>query len=216
MPFPPSFTNNWDQTFPLDTELANLIGANLRQLRVDVMQRMSLLSGTLANRPTPEIVNATWGGAGFGLIYFATDTQQIFQWNGAVWNQIFTIVNTIASLNFVAQNAAIPGTTLYNIPVGGGGLYRLSFNLVLTTNGTGGNISGTVTYTNENGVQGVGGVPLPTTGPKSYVDMIGTIPNCGSFVFSAVASTAILISTTFTGVTGAPVYNARARLEFLG
>src|SRR2546430_6891832 len=88
MPFPPSFTNLWDTTFPLDTELANLIGANLRQLRVDVMQRLSLLSGTLVNRPTPEIANATWGGAGVGLIFIATDTNQIFQWNGTAWVQI--------------------------------------------------------------------------------------------------------------------------------
>ncbi len=46
---------------------------------------MSLLSGTTANMPTPEIVNATWGGAGFGLIFFATDTGIMWQWNGAAW-----------------------------------------------------------------------------------------------------------------------------------
>jgi hypothetical protein len=52
------------------------------------MQRLSLLSGTLANRPTPEVVNATWGGVGFGLLYFSTDTGQVFQWNGAAWADI--------------------------------------------------------------------------------------------------------------------------------
>src|SRR6266436_677857 len=85
MPFPPTFTNVWDITFPPDTQLANLLGQDLRNFRQDVMQRMSLLSGTLANRPTPEVVNATWGGVGFGLLYFSTDTGQIFQWNGAAW-----------------------------------------------------------------------------------------------------------------------------------
>lgn len=85
MPFPPTFTNTWDTTFPPDTQLANLLGQDIRNLKTDVMQRMSLLSGTLANRPTPEIVNAVWGGAGYGLIYFATDTGQTFQWNGAAW-----------------------------------------------------------------------------------------------------------------------------------
>lgn len=88
MPFPPTFTNNWDVTFPPDTQLANLLGQDLRNFRVDVMQRMSLLSGLFANRPTPEIVNATWGGAGYGLIYISTDTNQIFQWNGAAWVDI--------------------------------------------------------------------------------------------------------------------------------
>src|SRR6266404_397373 len=85
MAFPPNFTNVWDTTFPPDTQLANLLGQDLRNLRVDVMQRMSLLSGTFANRPTPEIVNAVWGGVGFGLLYFSTDTGQIFQWGGTVW-----------------------------------------------------------------------------------------------------------------------------------
>jgi len=88
MPFPPTFTNVYDTTFPPDTQLANLLGQDLRNFRTDVMQRLSLLSGTLANRPTPEIVNATWGGVGYGLLYFSTDSSQIFQWNGAVWNDV--------------------------------------------------------------------------------------------------------------------------------
>jgi len=85
MPFPPTFDHAWDITTPPDTQPANLGGADFRNLKDDVMQRMSLLSGTLTNRPTPEMVNATWGGAGFGLIYFATDTGQMFQWSGAAW-----------------------------------------------------------------------------------------------------------------------------------
>jgi hypothetical protein len=85
MAFPPVFDNTWDITQPPDTQLANLLGQDLRNLKDDVMQRLSLLSGTFANRPTPETVNATWGGAGFGILYFSTDTSQIFQWNGASW-----------------------------------------------------------------------------------------------------------------------------------
>lgn len=88
MPFPPLFDNVWDITQPPDTQLANLLGQDIRNLKDDIMQRMSLLSGTFANRPTPETVNATWGGAGFGLLYFSTDTSQIFQWNGAAWVDI--------------------------------------------------------------------------------------------------------------------------------
>src|SRR5271156_3253975 len=88
MEFPPVFTNVWDTTFPPDTQLANLLGQDLRNFRTDVMQRMSLLSGTLANIPTPEIVNASWGGVGYGLLFFATDTGQIFQWSGAAWGDI--------------------------------------------------------------------------------------------------------------------------------
>lgn len=82
MPFPPNFTNVWDDTFPPDTQLANLLGQDLRQLRLDITERMSLISGTFANRPAPETLNATWGGAGFGLLYFSIDTGQVFQWTG--------------------------------------------------------------------------------------------------------------------------------------
>src|SRR5665213_2818677 len=85
MSFPPVFSNVWDITQPPDTENANLLGQNLRTLRNDVMQRMSLLSGVIGNIPAPETVNAVWGGSGFGLMYFSTDTGQFLQWNGTVW-----------------------------------------------------------------------------------------------------------------------------------
>src|SRR3979490_535807 len=92
MPFPPSFDHVWDLTQPPDTQLLNQGALAFRSLKDDVMQRMSLLSGTLANRPTPETVNATWGGVGFGLIYFATETGRMYQWNGAAWVDITSSV----------------------------------------------------------------------------------------------------------------------------
>jgi len=91
MPFPPTFTNVWDITFPPDTQLANLLGQDIRNFKNDIMQRFSLLSGTLANRPTPETVNATWGGVGFGILYWSTDTAQVFQWNGAAWVDLTSV-----------------------------------------------------------------------------------------------------------------------------
>lgn len=86
MPFPPNFTNAWDNTFPPDTQAANLLGQDIRNFKTDVQQRFALLSGTLANRPAN--MDATFGGAGFGTLYFATDTSQIFQWNGAAWTDV--------------------------------------------------------------------------------------------------------------------------------
>jgi hypothetical protein len=114
MPFPPTPTNAWDTTFPPDTQLANLLGADLRQVRLDVMQRMSLLSGVFANRPTPEIVNATWGGVGFGLIYLATDTKQLFQWNGAVWVDISASLPTVSGGGFKLEGTNIVPVTVVN------------------------------------------------------------------------------------------------------
>jgi hypothetical protein len=129
--FPPNFTNNWDITFPPDTQLANLLGQDLRNLRVDVMQRMSLLSGTLANRPAPETVNATWGGAGFGLLYFATDTSQIFQWNGAAWVDVSSSFRgVVAKVDLTAQSANIVSTLLFTPTANG--FYRISPWLMTT------------------------------------------------------------------------------------
>jgi len=121
MPFPPTFTNVYDTTFPPDTQLANLLGQDLRNFRTDVMQRMSLLSGILANRPTPEIVNATWGGIGYGLLYFSTDTNQIFQWNGAVWIDItasfvsHALLNAQGNLGPIVGNGAAQAFYSYNL-----------------------------------------------------------------------------------------------------
>jgi hypothetical protein len=113
MPFPPTFDHVWDLTQPPDTQLLNQGALDFRSLKDDVMQRMSLLSGTLANRPVPETVNATWGGVGFGLIYFASDTGQIFQWNGAVWTDLTTLF-LLAPRHFSDLTEAIvnaPGVT---------------------------------------------------------------------------------------------------------
>lgn len=90
-----AFTNVWDVTQPPDTQPANQLGLDLRNLKTDTMQRMSAISGLLVNRPTPETVNADWTG----LLYFATDTRQIFQWSNALaaWADV-TISFTAGSI----------------------------------------------------------------------------------------------------------------------
>jgi len=105
MPFPPTFTDVWDTTQPPDTQPANQLGLDIRNLKTDIMQRMSLLSGLLSNRPTPETVNATWGGSGYGLIYIATDTNQIYQWNGSAW---VTIASGLVIKNFIDSTLHTP------------------------------------------------------------------------------------------------------------
>lgn len=223
MPFPPSFTNNWDTTFPPDTELANLLGANLRQVRVDVMQRMSLLSGTLANRPTPETINATWGGAGFGLIFIATDTQQTFQWNGATWNLINVGgASVVATVSLLAQAAAIGNTLLYAVPGGAAGIYRAAFDIITTQVGTAGQIQGNLSWNNGVVAETAGTSLLSATtsgeetGFNVPVQGVGTSNFGQPLTFFAAGSTNINYSVTFTGVTGAFQYSFRARLEFLG
>lgn len=86
MAFPPAFDRAFDETFPPDTQLANLLGQDIRNLKTDIRERMALLSGTFANRPSN--MDAAFGGAGYGTIFIATDTNQVFQWNGAAWVDI--------------------------------------------------------------------------------------------------------------------------------
>jgi hypothetical protein len=86
MAFPPAFDRAFDETFPPDTQLANLLGQDLRNLKTDIRERLALQSGTFANRPSN--MDAAFGGAGYGTIYISTDTNQVFQWNGAAWVDI--------------------------------------------------------------------------------------------------------------------------------
>jgi hypothetical protein len=227
MPFPPTFTNNWDVTFPPDTQLANLLGQDLRQVRTDVMQRMSLLSGTLANRPTPEILNATWGGAGFGLLYFSTDNGKIYQWNGAAWADVTSsfltvplivsggasgLSNIVATVNLVNQAATTGNQVLYAVPVGAAGMYRLSWDVIVTTVGTGGTVGAILGWNNGVTAQVFNGVSTSVTVLGNELTLAGqTI-----ITFFSAASQNITYNFAFGGVTGTPKYSAYARLEYLG
>lgn len=77
---------------------------------------MALLSGTLANQPAN--MDASFGGAGFGVLYFATDTGQIFQWNGAAWVDVTSgiIGGRISSGVPVVTNGVQDGIVLPGIP----------------------------------------------------------------------------------------------------
>lgn len=84
------FSNFWDTTQPPDTQLANLLGQDIRSLKLDIQQRMGAQSGTLAARWNPALDTqpANWTG----VLYFTTDTSQVFQWSGAAWVDVTTLV----------------------------------------------------------------------------------------------------------------------------
>jgi hypothetical protein len=228
MAFPPNFTNVWDVTFPPDTQLANLLGQDLRNIRTDVMQRLSLLSGTLANRPTPETVNATWGGAGFGLLYFSTDTSQVFQWLGATWadisSQILGIASggtqgnprIVATVNVVNSALAIAPTTLYAVPAIGAGIYRATNHLLLTQAGTGGSIFPQLIWNNGFSTSTQNGPAINTVNLSFETDMVGVTNLATSVTFYSIANQNIQYAVSFNGVTGTPKFTLSTRLEYLG
>ena len=85
------FTNTWDVTFPPDTQLANLLGQDLRNFRVDTQQRMAAISGVDASKPAfgADAQPANWNG----ILFFATDTGKIYQFNNPAWTDITGLVS---------------------------------------------------------------------------------------------------------------------------
>jgi hypothetical protein len=100
-----SFTNTWDNTFPPDTQAANQLGADIRNLKTDIQQRMAAISGLDASKPAFE--------AGFaGVLYFATDTGKIFTWTGAAWTDITT--DFITSVQATLVNMPFSATPIFD------------------------------------------------------------------------------------------------------
>jgi hypothetical protein len=132
-------TNIYDVTQPFDTQAANQLGLDLRNLALNVQQRMALISGTTAARwnPGTDAQPFNW----IGLLYFATDTNKVWQWAGNAWVDITASIGS--ATNFPRQvvsvtnviSSSTPFVALYNPP--SPGLFRLSYNLLTTIAGSG-------------------------------------------------------------------------------
>lgn len=91
-----AFTNVWDTAFPPDTQLANLLGQDLRNFRLDTQQRMGSISGLDAAKPpfNTDAQPANWNG----VLFFATDTGRIYQWVSPNWIDVTSAFFTGGSL----------------------------------------------------------------------------------------------------------------------
>lgn len=81
------FTHTWDNSVPLDTQAASLGAQDIRTLTLNANERIAAFgAGLLADRPTPETTSGTvdWTG----VMYWATDTGQVFRWGGGAWADI--------------------------------------------------------------------------------------------------------------------------------
>lgn len=112
-----AFTNIYDVTFPPDTQLANLLGQDLRNLALNVQQRMAAISGLAANLPAigSDAQPLNWTG----LLYFTTDTSQVFQWSGTAWVDVTSFVGGGGHYKFEGSNI-VPVTvanTLSTLPL---------------------------------------------------------------------------------------------------
>src|SRR5271156_6711962 len=200
-------TNVYDVTQPPDTQLANLLGQDLRNLALNVQQRMALISGPAAGiwNPALDAQPTNWTG----LLYFATDTGVISQWSGSAWVPVNVQSNIVARARLTGQVAAIGLTTLYSVSVALAGSYRFVSNLLITTGGTSGNIAPSMSYNN--------GVIGQTINFGNFSVVAGDEQVLSNTVnFHSSGGQAISYSVAFNSVVGAPVYSLNLTLEYLG
>ena len=109
-----AFTNVYDDTYPPDTQLANLLGQDLRNFRLDVQQRMAAISGLDASKPNfaGDAQPNNWNG----ILFFATDTAQIYQFNNPSWTNITTtFLKTAAFFKDGTNHVVTTATNAYNV-----------------------------------------------------------------------------------------------------
>lgn len=221
MTFPPNYDNAWNEANPTDAQLANLLGQTLRSLKVDIRERMALLSGTFANRPAN--LDASFGGANYGLLFFATDTGHIYNWTGAAWTDLTSVFNPTAGIvspgivasTFLTGQAPVAGpTTILTYNTTAAGLYRASLYVLVTATGTG-NFNGQVQWTD----QGIGTVTsfLGATINFTLGNNTANQSSQGgaSFFVHADNATAIKVNINCTGPFGAAAYAIGAIIEQL-
>jgi hypothetical protein len=205
-----AFTDVWDVLQPPDSQLANLLGQDLRNLKTDIQQRMGATSGSLATRwdPSTDTQPTNWTG----VLYFTTDTNQIFRWSGAAWVDVSSAVAALPALvrsQTITNQAASSGSViLYTVPASGDGLYRITLDGVVSVAGSGGTL--TLLSSWNNGLSG----HTATSAPLSLT----TLGNEISLRQDMYVPPGQNITYTFTLGTpaGSPRYGGRVRLEYLG
>lgn len=183
-----AFTNIYDDTFPADTELANLIGSNLRQVRLDVQQRMAAISGLDASKPNfaGDAQPANWNG----ILFFATDTGQVYQFNNPSWTNV--TASLLGGQRMIGGNLAL-GTTVNASSTIYAGLTQLALS----------------SLTPEATMQ----VPLSAAGTfrALYVNTLGGQPATGSLVFNLrLGGVSQAIQVTIPAGSAAGVYSDTA------
>lgn len=116
-----AFTNVWDDTFPADTQLANQLGLDLRNFRLDTQQRMAAISGLDASKP--NFAGDAQPGNWNGILFFATDTGKIYQFNNPSWTDITANIVGASRTNkaFTSSGSTnAVGQTLFDLSVPAG------------------------------------------------------------------------------------------------
>lgn len=116
------------------------------------------------------------------------------------------------SVSATAQSASIGATTLYAVPAGGAGVYRITYYMKITTAGsTSGSVTLTLSWTDVDDSAALS-VVIPT--PANATDITGVVS--GELVVDAKLSTNIQYATTYASAGGtAMVYKLKIKAEAL-
>lgn len=132
-----AFSNQWDQTFPPDTQLANLLGQDIRNgVKVDVRERMAAISGLDAAKPafSGDAQPANWNG----VLFFATDTGKIYQWVNPAWIEVTASFKTTTNVVYknnvpIVHTGTVTLDTVYTVSIGpltSGSLLRVTLDFI--------------------------------------------------------------------------------------
>lgn len=202
------FTDVWDVTTPADSQLANLLGQDIRNLKLDIQQRMGAMSGTLATRwnPATDAQPTNWTG----VLYFTTDTNQVFQWNGAAWVDVTVLIASLPALltKQTIINQTVSSGTVVLLTATLDGLYRMTMDGVVTQVGTGGTLSMTAGWNNGLLAQTASSIATSLTvlGGETVLTSVMYVPPGQNMTYAF----------NLNAPTGTPKYSGRVRLEYLG
>jgi hypothetical protein len=148
-----TYTNTWDDTVPPDTQLANLIGQDIRNLSLNVHQRMDdLTNGTWGTTPGPmllapnvfitQTVVKQYAGHQFLNDLVAGHNLLTYEAAGVRYTPLTTSQDGIVVMGIpVVAGAIITGVTLFYSIANAGASPQITFTLyrVDTTSGANGN-----------------------------------------------------------------------------
>lgn len=132
-----AFTEAFDVTFPPDTQQANLLGLDIRNAKLDIQQRMAAISGLDASKPNfaGDTQAANWNG----ILFFATDTAKVYQFNNPSWTDVTAAIGLGISgeIRMYAGSAAPAGWLFCQGQAISRTTYAALFTAIGTTFGTG-------------------------------------------------------------------------------
>lgn len=167
-----AFTNIWDNTFPPDTQAANQLGLDIRNLKLDISQRLSAMTGAIGTPPPLENVFA-------GMPFFDTNTGKVYQFTGTGFTEITPLIlSNINEANTALQAGIV--SALVNIPLTAPGPLVLATGAeVLTTPIVGDNTTKVATMAALQTVLGQSVPTIITTGAGTAIKLPLTYNSSG-------------------------------------